>query len=608
MDINFENDIVTLSDKNIKLDTLVKKLTELSGVQVYYFLSNRGISVPKRINCYALISVLNRKIKFLHSNSLSKDYFTRLKHYKYFTEHQLFTLFKKICDDEASFYLYRYNFFKLLLINFVSMNFSDAEITYLKNLKKGEMESFDQYYNYISSVALEQEDTFDGQNIDDLKEMLAVSASNQELFDIAGKYGIDLPSKLKKEQYLDFIYYYMQNNRTYNEEIAEELSVMTITQLQTYAKRTGIPMQPNMSKNEMITYLFYFVEQCELAQTSIRRIEISDEYLPLEFKIDFSVLNTFGSGEDKRIIYYQGYENDSEELNEIIMPNSEEILSDEELAEIPVDKQYEESEEAQEDEFEEYLNSLEESEEAQEDEFEEYLNNLEESKEAQEDEFEEYLNSLEESEEAQEDEFEEYLNSSEESKEAQEDEFEEYLNSFEERQVSDEEANEYSEEYDEEIYDEADLDEYEEIDEFAYEGNPEEYEETYADEYVEYENVEGYEELEDYSSTDSYEGIEEYTAGLGDYYDSSVDDSSNEFDELLADTSVVKMKSSVMKKQDFVEEDEQIKHFDDVRVNKDYGNPKLEHVADGPTKKITAGIILGIVAAIVIACVVILLK
>ena len=543
MDINFENDIVTLSDKNIKLDTLVKKLTELSGEQVYYFLSNRGISVPKRINCYALISVLNRKIKFLHSNSLSKDYFTRLKHYKYFTEHQLFTLFKKICDDEASFYLYRYNFFKLLLMNFVAMNFSDAEITYLKNLKKGEMETFDQYYSYISSVALEQEDTFDGQNIDDLKEMLAVSASNQELFDIAGKYGIDLPAKLKKEQYLDFIYYYMQNNRTYNEEIAEELSVMTITQLQTYAKRTGIPMQPNMSKNEMITYLFYFVDQCELAQTSIRRIEISDEYLPLEFKIDFSVLNTFGSGEDKRIIYYQGYENDSEELNEIIMPNSEEILSDEELAEIPVDEQYEETEEAQDDEFEEYLNSLEETKEAQEDEFEEYLNSLEET-----------------------------------------------------------------DEYDEEIYDEADLDEYEEIDEFAYEGNPEEYEETYADEYVEYENVEGYEELEDYSSTDSYEGIEEYTAGLGDYYDSSVDNSSNEFDELLADTSVVKMKSSVMRKEDFVEENEQIKHFDDVRVNKDYGNPKLEHIADGPAKKITAGVILGIAAAIVIACAVILLK
>lgn len=295
MDINFEKGVVTLYEKNIKLEPLIKRLSLLSGEQVYHFLSNRGIQIPRAFNCYALISVLNQRIKLLNSKSLSKDYFQRLQYYKYFTEQQLFNLFRKICNDEQSFYLYRYNFFKLILVNFVSMNLNDGEITYLKNLKKGKLESFEEYFNYISSASLEQEGTFDGRSIEELKAMLPLSASNQDIFDLAGKYGIDLPSRLKKKQFLDFIVYYMKKNNDYNDAIGEELEAMTVANLTTYARRTGIPMQAAMSKNDLITYLFYYLEQCEIDYTSIKRVELTPEFEPLSFTIDFSLINNFQS-------------------------------------------------------------------------------------------------------------------------------------------------------------------------------------------------------------------------------------------------------------------------------------------------------------------------
>ena len=331
MDINFEKGTVTLFGKAGKLDTLIKKFTMLSGEQVYHFLVNRGIQFPRRLNCHALMSVLNQKIKFLNSNSLSKDYFTRLKYYSSFSEQQLYNLFVKICNDENSFYEYRYNLFKLLLLNFVAMDFNDGELTYVKNLKKANLESFEQYYNYISGAGVEQEGTFDGQDLDVLKENLEFSASNQEIYDIASKYGIEIPQKLKKEDLLEFIIWWMQQDNSYNDQIGEELNQMTLQQLGTFAERTNIPMASNMSKKQLVTYLFFILSRSEIETTSIKRLEITEEYVPLEFKVDLTKVSLFKSAAPKKIIHYKGEENDTDQFNQAIVEQKE--AEEEELLE-----------------------------------------------------------------------------------------------------------------------------------------------------------------------------------------------------------------------------------------------------------------------------------
>jgi len=331
MDINFEKGTVTLFGKAGKLDTLIKKFTMLSGEQVYHFLVNRGIQFPRRLNCHALMSVLNQKIKFLNSNSLSKDYFTRLKYYSSFSEQQLYNLFVKICNDENSFYEYRYNLFKLLLLNFVAMDFNDGELTYVKNLKKANLESFEQYYNYISGAGVEQEGTFDGQDLDVLKENLEFSASNQEIYDIASKYGIEIPQKLKKEDLLEFIIWWMQQDNSYNDQIGEELNQMTLQQLGTFAERTNIPMASNMSKKQLVTYLFFILSRSEIETTSIKRLEITEEYVPLEFKVDLTKVSLFKNAEPKKIIHYKGEENDTDQFNQAIVEQKE--AEEEELLE-----------------------------------------------------------------------------------------------------------------------------------------------------------------------------------------------------------------------------------------------------------------------------------
>lgn len=346
MELNYSKNQIILYGKVCKLDTLINKLSSLSGEQVYHFLIDRTTQLPRRIHCMALISVLNNRIKFLHSNSMPKDAFIKLQYYASYSEQQLFMLFQKICTEE-DFVSYRKNLFSLIIDNYQQLNLNDGELMYLKNLNKQPIGSFPDYFNYITGACLEQPNTFDGQDIDVLKCNLQYSASNQDVFDLALKYGVPLPTRLKREEYLEFIFDYLKRKGNYSEVVASDLNAMNITQISTYARRTGIPMQPNMSKTELITYLFYFLGLCEIPTTSMDEIKSSPKYEPLEFRVDLQAIDSFGKGEPKRVIYYAGDHEDTSLMADVIKEASLKLEEKEEETlensnQAPVDEAIEE--------------------------------------------------------------------------------------------------------------------------------------------------------------------------------------------------------------------------------------------------------------------------
>ena len=346
MELNYSKNQIILYGKVCKLDTLINKLSTLSGEQVYHFLIDRTTQLPRRIHCMALISVLNNRIKFLHSNSMPKDAFIKLQYYASYSEQQLFMLFQKICTEE-DFVSYRKNLFSLIIDNYQQLNLNDGELMYLKNLNKQPIGSFPDYFNYITGACLEQPNTFDGQDIDVLKCNLQYSASNQDVFDLALKYGVPLPTRLKREEYLEFIFDYLKRKGNYSEVVASDLNAMNITQISTYARRTGIPMQPNMSKTELITYLFYFLGLCEIPTTSMDEIKSSPKYEPLEFRVDLQAIDSFGKGEPKRVIYYAGDHEDTSLMADVIKEASLKLEEKEEETlengnQAPVDEAIEE--------------------------------------------------------------------------------------------------------------------------------------------------------------------------------------------------------------------------------------------------------------------------
>lgn len=310
MDINIEKNSITLFGKNEKLDVLVNRLAQLSGDQLYSFFSNRGIALPRKMNIMALTSVINIRLKTLHASELSKDYFQRLLYYKDFSETQMFNLFKLICNNNEYFKMYRRNFWQLVLLNYVGLNLLDGEIKYLKDLKKLSVNNFENYFQYISSCCQEQDNTFDGQDMDNLRELLVNSASHQDILDVANKYGLELTTTLKKYELIEYMKYYLSKLGELNTNLEVEIDSSTLAGLNNLCKKYRIPMSSNMTKNELVSYLFYILSQCEITTTSMNRIESLKMYEPLEFSIDFSLIRGFNRDDSKRIIHYEGEEND----------------------------------------------------------------------------------------------------------------------------------------------------------------------------------------------------------------------------------------------------------------------------------------------------------
>ena len=344
MNINYEKNQIIVYGKGLKYDAFIKKLSSLSGEQIYSFFNSRGIALPRMMNVLALTSVCNNKIKFLNSNSLTKDYFTRLQHYKNFTETQLENLFIATNGTSEDFEQYRYNLCKLIIDNFQELDINDGEIMYLKNLKKAKIKSFEEYVGYISACSLEQPGTFDGASIEGLKKDLMFTATNQEILLIGDKYGITIPERLSKEEYLDFIKTYLNMLGRLNAGVEEQIDNMTLQALSIYCKQNGIPMQPAMSKDDLVTYLFYYLDQCEIPYSSVESITYDPTvYGPLDFTVDLSVIPLFGDGVAKKIIHYEGEEADSEEFERQLdlinnpVENQEEPIgiTDEDLEEEP---------------------------------------------------------------------------------------------------------------------------------------------------------------------------------------------------------------------------------------------------------------------------------
>ena len=317
MEVDFDKGVISIYGKQQKISSLVRSLASLSGNQVYYFFMNREIKIPKVLNVMSLQAVLNKKIKFLNSESLSKDYFKKLEYYKYFTEYQLYDLFMKIANDPVSFKEYREALFYVVIYNYLKLNLNDGELTYLKNLRKAKTESFSEYFDYVSACSLELDDTFDGQSIADLEFNLANTASKEMMQTIAGRHGIELPSVLTIDEYLEYITYSLRMQGAYNDAIVDELKNMSIEQLESYCDRVGIKMKSHLNEKMMSDYLIYILGQVSIETTPIDKIYCSEEYIPLEFSIDYDVLNDL-SVTKGRVIHYEGEDEDTEAFLESI--------------------------------------------------------------------------------------------------------------------------------------------------------------------------------------------------------------------------------------------------------------------------------------------------
>ena len=325
-----DKDMVQIFDKRSRVSTVVNKLALLSAEQVRDFFSNREVKLPRKLNCLALMSVLNEKIPLLNSKSLPKDMFIKLQNYKNFSEFQLQALFDKICDEE-DYNRYRVRLWTLVLKNYELLNLADGEVQHLMNIKKKQVEDFSTYNNILCEVSVDYNRYFDGILAKDIETHLNEYFSTEELKKLANKYGYQIGSRLKKEEYIGYIKMYLKSKRKLTVALSNEIDSMTAVQLSSLCQVHEIELSPNLKKNELVFLLQFLIKKDKLTTSILKENVIDNGIKPLEFEVDTYSIDNFGRGEAKKVIILpeDKVEEKQEPINEPSRPFSNEELINE---------------------------------------------------------------------------------------------------------------------------------------------------------------------------------------------------------------------------------------------------------------------------------------
>ena len=329
MEFSNNKQYVTVFDKRGKVETLATKFAALSASQIKGFFKERENKIPRILNMLALMQVLNDKIPTLNSHSLPKDAFFKLQFYKDFSEFQLQTLFEKICDDE-DYLKYRVNLWTLIIRNKDVVNLQDGEAQYLSRVKKLPVEDFSEYNRTIFEVCEDVNRQFDGVPTKKIEESFNNTYSSDELRRLAEKYGFDIPQRLKKTEFTEFVKQILKSKRKLTVALGKEIDDMTVVQLNSLCEVHEITLSSNLKKNEIIFLLMFLIKYNKLTTSELKGITDDCGISPLEFTVDLDSVDNFGRGEAKEVIKLPS----EEVVEEPVEEEQPDSLNDELLREI----------------------------------------------------------------------------------------------------------------------------------------------------------------------------------------------------------------------------------------------------------------------------------
>ena len=236
MKVNRERDVLVCSNKTRNLNEVLEKLVSKDSKLVANFLVEHA-SLPRELRTNALRVVLNEYVKIAKELVLSDEFMYRLNWYEKFSEYQLINFWNTLStnnsdkfDEAAEVLNYKKTFYLLLLMNADAVGFSDSELEALLKLKTPESsnESFKEFMNESDGAFYDYEYNFDGMSYEDFKTSLKKSSTVSDIRNIAEKYDIKVPKRLKKEELVALVVAGLRRQGKYDEDTEAALKKMKL--------------------------------------------------------------------------------------------------------------------------------------------------------------------------------------------------------------------------------------------------------------------------------------------------------------------------------------------------------------------------------------------
>ena len=218
----------------------------------------------------------------------------RLNWYEKFPEYQLVNFWNILAssnadkfDEEKEAVRFKRTFYLLLLMNADAVEFTDKELEALLKLSTPEstFESFKEFMEESNDAFYDYECNFDGMSYEDFKTVLKKCSTVADIRNIASKYGISVPKRLKKDELVALVLEGLRRQGKATDETEAQLRKMSAISLQRYAKVNGVKASTEMKKDDIIEYI---MNRIDSSPKAVRKPRIQIASLPELEEFEFS--------------------------------------------------------------------------------------------------------------------------------------------------------------------------------------------------------------------------------------------------------------------------------------------------------------------------------
>lgn len=264
MKVNSKAGFIAVRGKNLTYNDFITSLLKIPSYEIIELYGRKNILLPRFIRMKILRNILNSEVKRfkLKGINLSDEVNYRLNWYDLFSEFQLQNLLYFFIEKEEEIELNRKYQEEIILMLLNLSDYFDVTNEEIESLVvrgkslNNKLESPKDFDKSINLLFGDINDEIDGISKSQFRETLINSSTIIELRNLALKYNIKVPTRIKKNELIDLIINYLKEKKSFNEEeLRSELNLKSIIQIQRFAKDNDIKASTDLKKDEIIEYI-----------------------------------------------------------------------------------------------------------------------------------------------------------------------------------------------------------------------------------------------------------------------------------------------------------------------------------------------------------------
>lgn len=252
-----KNGKTKLLGETLLVNDVIENLTKLSSGAIVTFFKELNLSFSRKLRISSLKNVFRNSVIQTRQNrhTLADEMNYRLSWFNQYTETQLVNLFKFYKDEQLE-KDYKELLWITLLNDMETQGVKDHDFKRLFEMTDTQDDkNILDFNNNLNSIFYDSEDEIDGLTQDQIRPVLYKSSTITEIRELGKKYGVNVPTRLRKKELIELICNELKERNEYTEEKEAELNKMNLILIQRYTKVNDIKVSTELKKEEVIEYI-----------------------------------------------------------------------------------------------------------------------------------------------------------------------------------------------------------------------------------------------------------------------------------------------------------------------------------------------------------------